>query len=116
MIDLGRSKYCGGLSVKDVADYASGLGPNLAQGTITSLGDNIIEKAFEVLHPDLVKNMKTEDLHQLKKAVGACDLSLEQLRQQFCLSQCHFLTLLQLPLIEVGNAARAYCYSIASSP
>ncbi len=24
------------------------------------------------------------------------------------------LTLLQLPLIEVGNAVRAYCYSIAS--
>ncbi len=26
------------------------------------------------------------------------------------------LTLLQLPLIEVGNAMRAYCYSIASYP
>ncbi len=26
------------------------------------------------------------------------------------------LTLLQLPLIEVGNAVRAHCYSIASYP
>ncbi len=28
----------------------------------------------------------------------------------------YLLTLLQLPLIEVGNAVRAYCYSIASYP
>ncbi len=28
----------------------------------------------------------------------------------------YLLTLLQLPLIEVGNAMRAYCYSTASYP
>ncbi len=28
----------------------------------------------------------------------------------------HLLTLLQLPLIEVGNAMKAYCYSTASYP
>ncbi len=28
----------------------------------------------------------------------------------------YVLTLLQLPLIEVGNAMRAYCYSTASYP
>ncbi len=28
----------------------------------------------------------------------------------------HLLTLLQLPLTEVGNAVMAYCYSIASYP
>ncbi len=28
----------------------------------------------------------------------------------------YYFTLLQLPLTEVGNAVRAYCYSIASYP
>ncbi len=32
------------------------------------------------------------------------------------LARGYLLTLLQLPLIEVGDAVRAYCYSIASYP
>ncbi len=33
-----------------------------------------------------------------------------------CAAGTYLLTLLQLPLIEVGNAVTAYCYSIASYP
>ncbi len=72
-----------GLSVKDVAEYAFGLGRSLAGGEIYSLGDRIFGRAAIALRPESVACMNPEELRGLEEAVSACGLSVEELRQVF---------------------------------
>ncbi len=72
-----------GLSVKDLADYAFGLGCKIAEGDISSLGHRIFGRAAIALSPSSVAQMNPSDFRRLEEAVSACGLSVKELRQLF---------------------------------
>ncbi len=69
--------------MKDVADYAFGLGSSLVKGEMSSLRDRVFAQAAAVLRPESMEMMTEEDIRRLKNAVSACGLSIQELRQLF---------------------------------
>lgn len=76
-----------GLSIKDVADYAFGLGSELVEDHVVenglSIGDKMLQNGSIMLSDESLASMGVEQRKNLEALIGRCGYTVQSLREEF---------------------------------